>query len=186
MRAKVVIPLMLVALFVVFLPFVIRPKHPATGGPAEAVMLAAEPSATDSVRQWGSGSSAASPEESQPVLHITTDAGADQPPTAQYEDYVNRRIAELGDLGMTGDASSLITIESELDSRDPRIQAAAVSAAIQFGSRDAIPALRDACGHTDDPAQKLNLRKAIEFLELPSESEMVHPTVLAAGGSAAN
>jgi hypothetical protein len=188
MRAKVVIPLLLGGLFVVLLPFVVRPKHPASGSLTASAMLAAKASApgTGPAGQWGPDHSPASPTKNQPDLNVATEAGTDESPAAKYEDYVSQRLSELEALGMTGDANSLITIESELDSRDPRIQAAAVSAAVQFGSRGAIPALQDAYGHTDDPAQKLNIRKAIEFLELPSESEAANANPPAGDGSAAN
>lgn len=188
MRIKVVIPLLLLGLLVAGLPFVVRPKPTGLVSATMPVIPAVKAPAP------GAGSSGqqvskplpATPENNLPDPHITIATGPDIPPPAKYEDYVNRRTAELEDLGMAGDASALFTIESELDSRDPRIQKAAVSAAIQFGSRDAIPALRQAYDHTDDPAQKLNLQKAIEFLELPSESQAANANLPASGGSQAN
>ncbi len=188
MRIKIVIPLLLLGLLVAGLPFVVRPKHAALVSATMPVIPAAKAPAS------GDGSSGqqvlqqlpATPEDNLPDPHITIANGPDTPPPANYEDYANRRIAELEDLGMSGNASALSTIESELDSRDPRIQKAAVSAAIQFGSRDAIPALREVYDHTDDSGQKLNLQKAIEFLELPSESEAADASVPATGGSTAN
>ena len=182
MRMKVTIPLLLAGAFVVFLPFIIRPKQSGAGSSLGTVKFAVETSAASSAGQWKFGHPPAAPEENPPDSHITIKSGTDELPSAKYEDYVNRRVAELGDLGMTGDIRSLLTIESELDNRDPRIRAAAVSAAIQFGSRDAIPALRDAFGHTDDPAQKLNLQKAIELLELPSELETANTVPPQPGG----
>jgi hypothetical protein len=188
MRIKVVIPLLLVGLVVVGLPLVFRPKYTALVSATMPVIPAAKAPApgNGSSGQQVSSDLSSSPENNLPDPHVTIATGTDAPPPAEYEDYVNRRTAELEDLGMAGDASGLSTIESELDSRDPRIQKAAVSAAIQFGSRDAVPALREAYGHTDDPAQKLNLQKAIEFLELPSESEAANANPPANGGSTAN
>ena len=187
MRAKVVIPLILAGLVAVFLPFAGRLNYSGAGNPPAPSALAtnASVSSAGTAGQWGSGHSPASPAKIQPDSRAVTVVGAGEPSAAIYEDYVNQRTVELEDLGMTGDSNSLITIESELDSRDPRIQAAAVSAAIQFGSRDAIPALRDAYGHTDDPAQKLNLQKAIDFLELPTESETANANPPAGDGRAA-
>ena len=172
MRLRIVIPLLLVGLFAVLLPVVARHKHPASD--------------TGSVAPGEPCGSPAVTTKSQPDANIAGEAVADHSPAAEYDDYVNQRTVELEDLSMTVDAGSLITIESELDSRDPRIQAAAVSAAIQFGSRDVIPALQDASGHTDDPVQKLNIVKAIQFLELPTESEFVNATPPSGDGSAAN
>jgi hypothetical protein len=188
MRIKIVIPLLLVGLLVAGLPFVVRPKHAALVSATMPVIPAAKAPASgaDSSGQQVSRSLPSTSENNLPDPHVTIATGPDAPPAAEYEEYVNRRTAELEDLGMAGDTSALLTIESELDSRDPRIQKAAVSAAIQFGSRDAVPALQEAYGHTDDPAQKLNLQKAIEFLELPSESEAANANPPAGGGSQAN
>jgi HEAT repeat protein len=117
-------------------------------------------------------------EKIQPESNPGADLTADNSAAAENENYVANRIAELEDLAMTDDSSSLATIESELDSREPRIQEAAVAATIQFGSRDAIPALRAAYGHLDDPGQKVNIQMAIDFLELPTLSETANATAL--------
>lgn len=176
MRAKVFIPLILAGLVAVLLPFVSRSKHSAPDGPKAPAAVAGNAPASGAGRAGPGepGPSSAAPVDDQPDSRITLDAGAASSPASSYEDYVNQRTAELEDLGMTGDTNALITIESELEDRDPRIQAAAVSAAIQFGSRAAIPALQEAYGHTDDPAQKLRLQQAVEFLELPTESEITN------------
>jgi HEAT repeat protein len=73
---------------------------------------------------------------------------------------------------MNDDRGSLDTILSELGNRDPEIRKAALEATIQFGSRDAIPKLADAVSQTDDPTEKAALTDAIEFLKLPSLTEI--------------
>jgi len=93
-------------------------------------------------------------------------------PQDMNDDYVAVRVDELRDLAMTGNISSLTTIESELNDPDRRIRDAAVSAAIQFGDRSAIPALQTAITRTEDPQEKINLQKAVDFLELPSMTDM--------------
>jgi hypothetical protein len=90
----------------------------------------------------------------------------------KHEAYVTARISELIDLGMDDQRSSLDTILSELNNREPRIREAAVEAAIQFGSRDAIPVLIDAAAQTDDPKEKTALLDAAEFLKLPTLTEV--------------
>lgn len=96
--------------------------------------------------------------------------------TASTEDahqaYVEKRTAELMDMAMTDDRANLDTILSELGNRDPEIRKAALEATIQFGSRDAIPKLADAASQTDDPNEKAALADAIEFLKLPSLTEV--------------
>lgn len=95
------------------------------------------------------------------------------PGAANHSEYVKTRIAQLQDLSMENDAASLNTILSELNNRDPEIRSAAVEAAIQFGSRDAIPALMEAATHTDDPQEKKEMIDAAEFLKLPSLTEVM-------------
>jgi hypothetical protein len=101
---------------------------------------------------------------------------AEVQPTTSSEDahksYVDQRSAELMDMAMTDDRASLDTILSELTNRDPEIRKAALEAAIQFGSRDAIPKLADAVSQTDDPNEKAAISDAIEFLKLPSLTEI--------------
>lgn len=89
-----------------------------------------------------------------------------------HKDYVEQRSSQLMELAMTDDPASLETILSELTNRDPEIRKAALEAAIQFGSRDAIPKLADAASQTDDPNEKAAIADAIEFLKLPSWTEV--------------
>jgi hypothetical protein len=96
-----------------------------------------------------------------------------QPATEEaHQAYVEKRSAELMDIAMTDDRANLDIILSEVSNRDPEIRKAALEAAIQFGSRDAIPKLADAVSQTDDPNEKAALTDAIEFLKLPSLTEI--------------
>ena len=92
---------------------------------------------------------------------------------AQHQTYVEKRIEELTDLAMNDDSGSLDTILSELTNRDPQIRKAALEATIQFGSRDAIPKLMDTVSQIDEPKEKADILEAIEFLKLPSASEVI-------------
>jgi hypothetical protein len=96
---------------------------------------------------------------------------AGETPEEKQRAYVEARSSELMDLATNDDSDSLRTILSELTNRDPQIREAAVQAAIQFNSRDAIPALADAALQTDDPHEKAAIADAIEFLKLPSLGE---------------
>ena len=84
------------------------------------------------------------------------------------EDYIEQRVGELYDLGMSDDAKALTTIESEFTNPEPDIRKAAVEAAKQFGSTNAIPFLEQAMSKTESLEDKQDLRDAIEFLKLPS------------------
>lgn len=91
---------------------------------------------------------------------------------AREQAYVENRISELMDLAMDDQPASLQTILGELTNREPQIRHAAVEAAMQFGSRDAIPKLKEAADQTDDLREKAAIAEAIEFLNLPSPAEV--------------
>jgi hypothetical protein len=111
--------------------------------------------------------------DAKPKQVSTNDSGdpSEMSPEAQHEAFVDARVAELADLSSNDDPASLNTILSELTDRDPRIRQAAVGAAEQFGSQDAIPKLEDALLQTDDPDEKSSLKFAIEFLKSPRVGE---------------
>lgn len=104
---------------------------------------------------------------------------------ASHEAYVADRVNELLALASEDDSASLDTILSELTNRDPRIRHAALEAATQFGSRDAISRLQDAQLQLDDPHEKAAIADAIEFLKLPSLSEAIAQKQAAAGTNGA-
>jgi len=111
-----------------------------------------------------------------PILgqfQTASNAANTEAPEARHKAYVASRLTEMQGLSMREDAGSLDTILSELCNRDPEIRAGALEAAIQFGSRDAIPKLIDAASQTDDPKEKAALDEAVEFLKLPSLREVL-------------
>ena len=120
-----------------------------------------------------SNSSLPTPIQTQQTQSASDSAVMSQSADADdFETYVANRTEELRQLAMTDDPNSLATILSELDNREPRIRKAALDAAVQFGSRDAIPSLQEAIRHTDDPQEKVNLQNAIDFLKLPTMGEI--------------
>ena len=92
---------------------------------------------------------------------------------AARETYVNGRISTLQDLAMDNAASSLDAILAELTNNDPQIRKAALEATIQFASRDAIPRLTEVAAETQDAEEKAAINEAIEFLKLPSLTEVL-------------
>ena len=61
---------------------------------------------------------------------------------------------------------------SELTNSLPEIRDAALEALVQAGDRDVIPALKEVAERSDDPRQKAQITKAIDFLTLPSLIEV--------------
>jgi hypothetical protein len=84
-----------------------------------------------------------------------------------HEEYVEQRVAEIMDLGMSDDPESLKTILSEMNNPEGEIRKAAIEATKQFGSADAIPKLEAALSSADT-GDKQDIQEAIEFLKLPS------------------
>lgn len=87
-----------------------------------------------------------------------------------------QRITQLQDLAYEEDSASLNKILAALKDPAPEIRKAAVEAAIQFGSREAIPKLQEAAQQTTHREEKLRLLDAAEFLKLPSLTEILSRT----------
>jgi HEAT repeat protein len=134
----------------------------------------------------GSGSKPTKPSKSVAAANeVSSAGGAEETPEEKQRAYVEARSSELMGLAMNDDSDSLHTILSELTNREPEIRKAAVQAAVQFGSRDAIPALMDAALQTDDPHEKAAIADAIEFLKLPSLTEVMEEKKNATAADAA-
>ncbi len=157
MRLKIVLPLLVLALLA-----------------AAALLLSPfgrhSPSPPQQIEQTARSAEPATSSNPQPTPESATQPAA--PAIENNQAYVEQRVAELSDLGAQDDAASLEAILLELTNRDPEIRKAALDAAIQFGSRDAIPKLAEAASQTDDVHEKTALYNAIEFLQLPSVSEL--------------
>src|SRR5476649_1560657 len=116
MRAKVAIPLLLLGIFAVLLPFIFRHKNPMTDGQTTQAAAIANPSAPETIYTRRAA---------MPSRHLLASAGnnllesngitGDAAKEAD-ENYVDDRMTELANLGMTDDPGSLVTIESEFES----------------------------------------------------------------------
>lgn len=94
-------------------------------------------------------------------------------PQETAEQTKEQKIEQLSDLATNDDNDSLNTILNELDNPDKDIRLAALEAAIQFGeTTNTIARLKDLVGRTSDPAEQKALLEAIEFIGLPSISEL--------------
>jgi hypothetical protein len=79
--------------------------------------------------------------------------------------------ARLTSLSMNDDQASLDAILAELKNPDQEIRAAALSATVQFNDRSAIPALQKIAAETEDPYEKVEILKAIDYMKQPSFTE---------------
>jgi hypothetical protein len=164
MRLRIVIPVLLVGLAIVCVVLFpgLRGQPPAAGPPPIGEMTAPPVPATAApVKTRVEAQSATD----QPIA-LTASAGPSEAEQEAKTEYVQNRISELYDLAMTDDPASLQQILGELDNPEPRIRQAAVEAAVQFKSPDAIPALHDALAQATDLKEKVNIQRAIDFLSL--------------------
>lgn len=92
-------------------------------------------------------------------------------PASKVKDDIAARIAMLQKLARTKDAQSLEIILSELTHKEKAVREEAREAAIQFGSRDAIPRIKEVAAMTEDPYEKVELLEAADFLALPTLGE---------------
>jgi len=164
MRPKVFISVLLLSLGLGLGLLLLRPKAKLAGPNPEDALPAAGISSQPEKPSW---SPTKVPADSLPIRNATaTNSDPDAPTGAAswQEAYINQRVTELSDLGMMDDAELLSSILDELFNREPRIRKAAVEAAVQFKSPRAIPALKEAYAQAEDPREKINLERAIEFL----------------------
>jgi hypothetical protein len=171
MRAKVVLSASALALLilapVIYIHF--APGSPSPDQPApetEQVATAPQTRVAPAVHghHWTPGR--ANRGEGVPAPGAAADLSA-----ANHEDYVVERQAELSQLGLSDDPADLKTILSELNNKDSRLRSSALSAAVQFGSQDAIPSLKNEIAWTDDSQEKVDLLNAIKYLQLPTFQE---------------
>jgi len=88
-------------------------------------------------------------------------------------------IERLHDYGTESEPRFLGMIARELENAEYDIRHAAIEALIQFGSRDAIPILRQQAERVSDSKEKAELTEAADFLALPTLKELKEgsPTV---------
>ena len=100
-------------------------------------------------------------------------------PTLSPEDQIaaiNAEVERLRLAGLSDNPADLQIILADLNNPEKEIREAAISAAKQFGSTNAIPALLTAATNTADPAEKIELLDAANFVALPSISLNSNPT----------
>ena len=164
MRAKIVLPASVLAL-AVLLPALYF--HYKSSSPPPAVEAVASDDSTNAV-----------PSGFPPILKRASKGAQDQgagvaeqenndDPAMTHEEQVTKRKSDLYELGMSQDPAALKSILAEMHNPDPDIRKAALTATLDLGSPDAIPALQNELAWATDLQEKLDIQKAIEFLQLP-------------------
>lgn len=81
---------------------------------------------------------------------------------------VAAEIEHLRQAGLSSQPEDLTNILAALTRPEKAIREAAIQAAKQFGSTNAIPALQAAAASTTDPGEQAALQEAADFIALPS------------------
>ena len=85
----------------------------------------------------------------------------------EHQAAIGAEIDRLQDLSANNDPASLTAILSDLTSPDKKVRLAAIEAAKQFGSADAIPVLKADAATTQDPEEQTAMLEAADILSLP-------------------
>jgi len=156
MRPKFVFALLLLALLVLGAAFLFK-QHWGNA--------AAPPSVNESVTS-APVVSAAPPSAPAPLPAVPVSTNVLTP--EQRQTAIDAETDRLQQWSMNDDPASLSNILADLTNPEKEIRDAAIEAAKQFGSTNAIPALKAAADHTEDLAEKIDLLKAAEFLTVPA------------------
>ncbi len=166
MRAKVILSVSVVALVVLAPAVYFRYKSSEPPAAAEPVASEDSTNAAPAVPAILHRAAVAGQNQAHTSLSDQEDPAADLNSPA-HQEYVARRNAELYQMGVSKDPASLRTILKEVHNADPQIRESALTAIKDVGSKDAIPGLKNELAWAQDLQEKLEIQKAIEFLELP-------------------
>lgn len=118
--------------------------------------------------------------ESPPATNTLAKENASQDETLaraareeQRQAQVEARVTQLHDLSRKSDPASLETLLSEVRNPDPEIRQAALDAISQSGNRSAIPGLQEVAAQTENAAEQQTIEEVIEFLKLPTLTEIL-------------
>ncbi|MGA2789134.1 MAG: HEAT repeat domain-containing protein [Verrucomicrobiota bacterium] len=89
-----------------------------------------------------------------------------------HEEYVKNRYEELMDLAREDSPAAIQQIMAELKNPDRAIRKAALDALEQANDRSVVPQMQQIADQTDDPDDKQAIQDAIDFINLPSLTEV--------------
>ena len=89
----------------------------------------------------------------------------------QRQAAIDAETDRLQQWSMNDDPASLSNILADLTNSEKEVREAAIEAAKQFGSTNAIPTLKAVAANTTDPEEQIALLQAADFLSLPAISD---------------
>ena len=161
MRPKVVLTLIVCALAVIGVTLVFKPHTEKTATPAP-VATAPQPQPASEV-------------VSAPPLQMTPPPAPVAPPRVMTDeerhDAIEAEVEHLQELSRNDDPESLSNILLDLTNSEKEVRAAAIEATKQFGSSNAIPALKAAALNSTDTEEQVAMLEAANFLTLTPMSD---------------
>ena len=94
----------------------------------------------------------------------------------QRQAAIDAETDRLQQWSMNDDPASLSSILADLTNSEKEVRKAAIEAAEQFGSTNAIPILKNLAANDEDPEEKAALLEAANFISLPSIFDVGQPT----------
>ena len=107
-----------------------------------------------------------------PVAIITPAPAHRSMTPEEKQEYIEAEISRLQEWSTQNDPASLSGILNSLTNSEKAVRLAAIEAAKQFGSRDAIPVLQADVADAADTEEKIALLQAADFLTLPTIAEV--------------
>lgn len=160
MRPKFVFALLLLALLVLGAAFFLKQYLGNTASPPNPEIVAPAPVVSNVVAV------AVPPPAPAPVAAAPAATNVLTP--EQREAAIDAETDRLQDWSMNDDPVSLSNILADLTSPEKEIREAAIEAAKQFDSTNAIPTLKAVAANTTDTEEQIALLEAANFLSLPT------------------
>jgi hypothetical protein len=163
MRMKFVLALMSFAALVLAFTFYFQQKIAQSPPPAAVTKAVLPPPAAKPGLATDPGSARQFVTQPAPLAAV-------KPPMTPEEKqaYIEAETSRLQDLSTEDDPASLTAILNDLSNPEKEVRLAAIEASMQFGSRDAIPALQAEVANATDTDEKIALLQAADFLALPT------------------
>jgi len=167
MRPKFVVTLLLLAALILGGALLLKPylgSRPVP--PPEPASIPGAPAVPPA--ETSLSATAAPPPEPVPASLPAAPVVATKPLTPeQRQAAINAEVDRLYELAAKDDSVSLSNILADLTNTNKEIREAAIEATKEFGSTDAIPALKAAADATDDISDKIAYLEAVDFLNVP-------------------
>jgi hypothetical protein len=169
MRPKFVFGMLLMVLLVLVTAVYLKQHLGNVSATAPATPEIAAPAPVAASNVEASVAPPPAPSSAAPVVtNILTDE--------QRQAAIDTETDRLQQWSMNDDPASLSNILADLTNSEKEIRDAAIEAAKQFGSTNAIPTLKAVAANTTDTEEQIDLLEAANFLSLPSISFDGPPT----------